>query len=126
VTAFDQDARRPIYAEIADDLRRRIAAGEWKPDEYLPSNKKLAAEYRRSTVTVATALDVLKDEGLIASRSTIGTYVVSAAAGRSPADRERITALERRVDELECQLADTRAAQGLDQWQPGERPEATG
>jgi DNA-binding GntR family transcriptional regulator len=115
---------RPPYLQIAGDLRRRIDGGEVKPGDKLPSNKALAARYRSSTETVRRALRVLADEGLIRAHSTLGTYVLRREAGGSTTPGDRLAALEQRVDELECQLADTRAAAGLEQWQPAEQAEA--
>jgi GntR family transcriptional regulator len=115
---------RPPYLQISDDLRTRIGNGDPKPGQRLPSNKALAARYRTSTETVRRALRVLTDEGLIQAHSTLGTYVMRQDAAPGPADR--LAALEQRVDELECQLADTRAAAGLGQWQPDDRAEARG
>jgi GntR family transcriptional regulator len=115
---------RPPYLQISDDLRTRIGKGDPKPGERLPSNKALAQRYRTSTETVRRALRLLVDEGLIRAHSTLGTYVMRQDVAPGPADR--LAALERRVDELECQLADTRAAAGLEQWEPHDRAEAGG
>jgi DNA-binding GntR family transcriptional regulator len=48
---------------VADDLRHKIKAG--KISGKLPSREKLAEEYGLTHVTVARALDILKDEGLV-------------------------------------------------------------
>lgn len=73
------------YREIAADLRRRIAAGEFD-DRLLPSEATLSGAYGASRVTVRKALDALKDEGLVASRQGMGWSVdpalVRQALGR--------------------------------------------
>jgi len=73
------------YREIAADLRRRIAAGEFD-DHLLPSEATLSEAYEASRVTVRKALDALKDEGLVASRQGMGWSVdpalVRQALGR--------------------------------------------
>lgn len=73
------------YREIAADLRRRIAAGEFD-DHLLPSEATLSGAYGASRVTVRKALDALKDEGLVASRQGMGWSVdpalVRQALGR--------------------------------------------
>ncbi|MFJ1653788.1 GntR family transcriptional regulator [Streptomyces sp. NPDC088337] len=53
------------YERIADDLRQRIRAGEYKAGERLPAETKLVDEYRKSLPTVRQALGVLQAEGLI-------------------------------------------------------------
>jgi GntR family transcriptional regulator len=73
------------YREIAADLRRRIAAGEFD-DRLLPSEATLSGAYGASRVTVRKALDALRDEGLVASRQGMGWSVdpalVRQALGR--------------------------------------------
>jgi GntR family transcriptional regulator len=112
----DPDSQR-LYRQIAGDLRRRIQSGDPKPGERLPSHKALAARYETSTETIRRALEVLADEGLVGSRSTLGTYVLNRDAGARASGDDRYAELEKRVDELECLVADTRAAVGLEQVQ---------
>lgn len=56
------------YQRIEADLRRRIAAGEWKPGERLPTQEQLGEEYRVSSQPVKTALMRLEFAGLIQRR----------------------------------------------------------
>lgn len=61
-------------ALIADELRRRIAAGEIAPGRLLPSEPELAAGLRASRVTVRKALAQLKMDGTVDSaRASAGT-----------------------------------------------------
>jgi GntR family transcriptional regulator len=73
------------YREIAADVRRRIAAGEFD-DRLLPSEADLSAAYGASRVTVRRALEALREEGLVASRQGRGWSVdpalVRQALGR--------------------------------------------
>jgi DNA-binding GntR family transcriptional regulator len=125
VTVPDLADPRPPYLQISDDLRRRIGNGDPKPGERLPSNKALGVRYRSSTETVRRALRVLTDEGLVQAHSTLGTYVMRQDTP-VPEPDARMKALEDRVDQLECLMADTRAATGLEQWQGDEQAEARG
>jgi len=68
-------ARALRYADLADDLRRRIASGELRPGRLLPSEAQLASENDVSRVTVRKALAQLRDAGLVASRQGFGWYV---------------------------------------------------
>src|SRR5689334_8525975 len=68
-------ARALRYADLADDLRHRIATGELRPGRLLPSEAQLAADHDVSRVTVRKALGVLRDAGLVASRQGFGWYV---------------------------------------------------
>lgn len=68
-------AARPRYAELADELRRDILAGAWKPGELLPTELELASTRKLSRSTVRAALAQLVDHGLIRRQPGIGTRV---------------------------------------------------
>jgi GntR family transcriptional regulator len=89
------------YREIAADLRRRIAAGEFD-DRLLPSEATLSGAYGASRVTVRKALDALRDEGLVASRQGMGWSVdpalVRQALGRLTTVEAQLAASEREAE----------------------------
>ncbi|MFD3623117.1 GntR family transcriptional regulator [Streptomyces sp. NPDC058698] len=60
---------------IADDLRDRIATGRLKPGDRLPSEARLAAQYRVSTPTLRNALAVLQAEGFVEKVHGKGNFV---------------------------------------------------
>lgn len=62
---------------IADGLRARITDGEFAAGALLPSESELSAEFSASRVTVRRALEVLRDEALVASRQGFGWFVAS-------------------------------------------------
>lgn len=63
------------YQQIADELRRR--AGAAAPGAVLPSEAELSAEFKASRVTVRRALELVRDEGLIAARQGFGWFVAT-------------------------------------------------
>ena len=63
------------YRAIADELRRRVEAGEFAAGRTLPSEAELSAAYEASRVTVRKALEVLRDEGLVDARQGFGWFV---------------------------------------------------
>lgn len=69
------DSRLPAYAQLRDELATRIASGEWKPDEAIPSENRLAAEYQLSVGTVRKAVEQLVVEGLLERRRGSGTFL---------------------------------------------------
>jgi GntR family transcriptional regulator len=75
---------RPPYLQIADDLRRQIREGRYKPGDRLPSLPAMCAEYRSASETVRRALRKLRDEGLVATQSTRGTFVLREPARPGP------------------------------------------
>lgn len=70
--------RRTIrYREIADALRLRLEAGDYAAGRVLPSESELSEEFGASRVTVRRALELLRDEGLLAARQGFGWFVAS-------------------------------------------------
>jgi GntR family transcriptional regulator len=62
------------YRSIADDLRRRVSAGEFAAGRTLPSESELSGSYEASRVTIRKALEVLRNEGLVESRQGFGWF----------------------------------------------------
>lgn len=73
---------RPIWRDIAHDLRDKIKTGAdgYAPGDRLPGLKELARIYFTSTQPVRTALELLAHHGLIDIRHGNGTYVAAAPA----------------------------------------------
>ena len=65
------------YLAIADDLRRRVAAGEFAAGRLLPSEAELSAAYEASRVTVRKALEALRADGLVDARQGFGWFVAA-------------------------------------------------
>ncbi|MHC3450806.1 GntR family transcriptional regulator [Streptomyces prasinus] len=65
------------YAEIATHFRRQIADGELNPGDEMLSYAKAAKKFGVNRTTVIRAYDILKSEGLITSRSGVGTVVAA-------------------------------------------------
>jgi GntR family transcriptional regulator len=69
---------RPVrYLAIADNLRERVARGEFAAGRLLPSESELSAAYDASRVTVRKALEALRDEGLVDARQGFGWFVAA-------------------------------------------------
>ena len=69
---------RPVrYLAIADDLRERVARGEFAAGRLLPSESELSAHYDASRVTVRKALEALREEGLVDARQGFGWFVAA-------------------------------------------------
>ncbi len=62
------------YRAIAEELRRRVEAGEFAAGRTLPSEADLSAAYEASRVTVRKALELLRAEGLIDARQGFGWF----------------------------------------------------
>ena len=77
-TLYRADVRSIRYREIADDLRERIANGEFASGRLLPSESALGQRYGSSRVTVRRALEVLSEQGTVASKQGFGWFVAAA------------------------------------------------
>ena len=73
--------RSRVAQQIRRELTERIAGGVYKPDAYLPPERDLAQEFRTSRSTIAEALVLLRQDGLVSEAGKRGTRV------RCPAER---------------------------------------
>lgn len=73
----------PLYAQLAELLRRRILDGGWQQGNRIPSQGELAAEFGVARVTVRQAIAMLEEDGLLESRRGRGTFLLAQPrAGR--------------------------------------------
>ncbi len=96
------DSREPVYLQIAEHLRRRVALKDLAPGERLPAIRKLAAQLNLDPGTVARADKELEREGVISSRRGGGSFV-SAASGQRRVEEQRRNRL---VSQLESAVVD--------------------
>ncbi|WP_196594202.1 GntR family transcriptional regulator [Pectinatus sottacetonis] len=65
------------YQQIANDLRKKIATGEYEPGKQISLEKEMCEHYGVSRITVKRAVDELVNQGLIVKRRGSGTFVKS-------------------------------------------------
>jgi GntR family transcriptional regulator len=80
---ISQTDARPMYLQIMEQIRQRIAAGDWAPGKELPSIRALAAGLSVSVITIKRAYLDLETEGVIVTRHGKGSFVadVNGLAG---------------------------------------------
>ena len=83
----------PMYRQIVRIFERRIASGEYKLEEKIPSVRDLALEAGVNPNTMQRALSELEAEGLVHTERTNGRFVTG--------DRVQLEALRKRLSE-EC------------------------
>lgn len=71
---IDYDPTRPKWEQIADVLRARITSGELPP-RTLISEVQLEAEFDVARGTVRKATAALREEGLITTTPSMGSFV---------------------------------------------------
>lgn len=72
---ISQADSRPMYLQIIEQVRRRVAVGDWGPGQEIPSIRALAASTRVSVITIKRAYFELEHEGVITTRQGRGTFV---------------------------------------------------
>lgn len=79
ITIDEADAR-PIYVQVAEEIKALIARGELAEGAPLPPVRQLAADLGVNLNTVATAYRELQEEGLVNIRHGAGAVVASRTA----------------------------------------------
>jgi len=88
----------PTYLQIVNQVKYLVASGRLQAGEELPPIRALAEQLVINPNTVARAYRELETAGVVAKRSTTGTYV--SDAGSPLARRERLKILTERIDAL--------------------------
>ncbi|MFZ0667149.1 MAG: GntR family transcriptional regulator [Acidimicrobiales bacterium] len=68
-------ARSHLYQQLVNELRDRIARGEFQSGMLLPSEGMLSKAHNVSRPTVKRALDILRQEGIIDAKRGFGWFV---------------------------------------------------
>nr|WP_269106732.1 GntR family transcriptional regulator [Massilia sp. TS11] len=71
----DPASLTPLYVQLANQLARGIADGDWHPNTALPSERMLAEMLSISRVTARKAIAILCERGLLTRRHGSGTYI---------------------------------------------------
>jgi AcrR family transcriptional regulator len=105
----------PPSVRIVVELRRRIAAGELRDGERVPSTRQITQQWGVAMATATKVLTALRQEGLVRAVPGVGTVVSAgtppAVAGRRGRPRDIDLALTRdRVVQAGIEIAD---AEGL-------------
>jgi GntR family transcriptional regulator len=75
--SLSQADKRPIYLQIMERIKQRIAAGDWAEGQLIPSIRQLAVDLQVSVITVKRAYYELEREGVIVTQHGKGSRVSS-------------------------------------------------
>lgn len=88
---------RPMYLQIIEQIKQRVAVGEWLPGQEIPSIRQLAVDLTVSVITVKRAYLELEREGVILTQHGKGSIIAPEAVLNSRFyDKE----LAERLDEV--------------------------
>ncbi len=90
------DASTPIYLQIMEQIKFRIAVGDYKAGDKLDSVRDLASEAEVNPNTMQKALSELEREGLLFTQRTAGRFITENA--------ETITELRRSLADEQLDL----------------------
>lgn len=106
----------PIYLQVVDQIKERIAGGQLKPGDQLPTVRTLALELRVNFNTIARSYRILDEVGIISTQQGRGTYILNnpppevseeicknalkVLTGRYLADAERLGADRDEIDQI--------------------------
>lgn len=65
----------PIYQKIIDDIHAKVASGELRPGDKLPTINEFKAEYKCSNEPVKAALRILSSSGATVGHQGRGHYI---------------------------------------------------
>ncbi|MDO5411752.1 MAG: GntR family transcriptional regulator [Lachnospiraceae bacterium] len=78
--AWELEADRPIYQQLAEIVRQRIIKGEYPQGSRLPAVRELALEAGVNPNTMQKALLALEESGIVYSQRTSGRFVTEDEA----------------------------------------------
>jgi GntR family transcriptional regulator len=76
---LSQTDKRPMYLQIMEQIKQRIAVGDWVAGQAIPSIRQLAVELQVSVITVKRAYYELEREGVIFTQQGKGSRVSSTS-----------------------------------------------
>ena len=87
---IDPAAATPIWRQIEEEVRRRVASGRLRPGEAIPSVRELCKSLRVNPATVSKAYQRLTEAGLLEVRRGEGTFVAALKEEQLGAERKRL------------------------------------
>lgn len=76
---ISQADKRPMYLQIMEQIKQRVAVRDWPAGEPIPSIRQLAVDIGVSAITVKRAYLELEREGVIVTHQGKGSFVASDA-----------------------------------------------
>lgn len=76
------DKKKPLFEQVADDIKRKVDEGVYGAAQKLPSEYDLANEYGVSRLTVRKAIQLLINLNILIKQSGKGTYIMKSAKNK--------------------------------------------
>src|SRR5947209_10561488 len=93
----DFQAGKPVYLQLADQVRYAAASGRLRPGDPLPALRPLAEELRINRNTIAKAYSELESQGIIETIPGKGYFLKDGGSPLNGAARDKLLLME--IDE---------------------------
>lgn len=90
----------PPFEQVRDQIKRAVDARKLKPEDQLPTVRKLAADLGLAANTVARAYRELEQVGIIETRGRNGTFVAGELSPHKAAGARLAATLAQRMRDL--------------------------
>lgn len=70
---------KPIYLQLAEEIRNSILKGNLKEGEFIPSVRKLSAQFELNPNTVMNSIKILVDENILEKKRGMGMQIKNGA-----------------------------------------------
>lgn len=87
---LDHHSGEPIYRQIVEAIKLRIARGDLAEGDKLPSIRELASQLKINTRTVVKAYETLNSTGLVVMQHGRGVFVTAPQLVLSKRDRRKV------------------------------------
>ncbi|MGB4505310.1 MAG: GntR family transcriptional regulator [Syntrophaceticus sp.] len=91
-------SQKPLYEQIADQIKNQIIMGEIEPGDALPSIRSLARELQISVITTKRAYQELENDGFIETIPGKGSFV--SGENKELLREKRLRMLEKKLSEV--------------------------
>lgn len=106
--SINTGSAEPIYRQLVEQVKRRVAAGQLKAGDEIPSVRELAAALAVHPMTVSKAYSLLEAEGVLERRRGLSMVVAAqhrralSPAARMALLRPTLEQAAQEVHQLEC------------------------
>ena len=87
---LSQHDSKPMYLQIVDQIKHRVALGDWPVGEKLLSIRELAIGLKISVITVKRAYAELEKEGVIITQHGKGSFIATGPELGEKINRETL------------------------------------
>ena len=87
---LDHHSGEPIYRQLIEQIKYRIACGQLAPGSQLPSIRALASELKINPRTVVKAYEELDHAGLVIMKQGQGVFIASDRSAAPAGERRRV------------------------------------